>query len=242
MTITSQSSSLTLPSLTPKEKGFLEFLELYTKRKNYSPSYAEIKDHFGFASYNSVQRYLKQLHNKGYIHNPGENQKRALKILHGANSFKNAPSSPPSLLQTPHALPTNELLSLPLMGFVAAGSPIEAISHDEYIDIPPSLIRSPSKSFALKVVGESMINDGIYDEDIILVQKQEDANNGETVVATIDNEATVKHLYTYSKHESAGFDGPCVELRPANDNMDSMWFSPDEVQIKGVLVGLIRRF
>ena len=240
-----QSPSLSLPSLTPKEKGVLEFLELYMERKGYSPSYTEIKDHFGFASYNSVQRYLKQLDKKGYIHNPGGNQKRAIQVLHSSNSFRPTEHQNLNELEAkpqpkPQSLPSNELFSLPLLGSVAAGCPIERTAHDEYIDIPPALVRSPHKSFALKVSGQSMINDGIHDEDIILVQKQEHANNGEIVVATVNNEATVKHLYLHNNHQN--FEGPCVELRPANDDMDSMWFSPEEVEVKGVVVGLIRKF
>ncbi len=202
-----------------------------------SPSYQEIKDHFGLASFNSVQNYLKQLTNKGYIVNP-LNQKRAIQVLHSASAVQEqlqskqvstkTGSSRTQLLQA-----REEILSLPLLGKVAAGQPIEALSHDEFVDVPPSMVRNPSKSFALKVQGESMIEDGIFDGDIILIQKQNSASNGDIIVATVENEATVKRIYQKSQQ---------VELRPANSTMKSMWYRPDEVEIRGIVVGLIRKF
>ena len=98
-----------------------------------------------------------------------------------------------SLLRTPSE--REEVLSLPLLGKVAAGSPIEAFEHDEFVQVPPSLVRNPSKSYALKVSGASMIEDGIFDGDLILVQRQESATNGEIVVASIENESTVKRFF-----------------------------------------------
>jgi repressor LexA len=235
----------TLPKpLTAKEKSILEFLEEQLGETGVSPSYQEIKDHFGFASFNSVQNYLKQLSAKGYILT-ANNQKRALQILHSANTvqenvvrlsavrphFNKSPKETPRelLLQTSR----EEVLSLPLLGHVAAGAPIEAFEHDEFIDVPPSLVRNSGKTFALKVKGSSMIDDGIFDGDIILVQKQSNASNGEIVVATVDDESTVKRIY--SKPEE-------IELRPANSTMKSMWYPPHRIQIQGVVVGLLRKF
>lgn len=233
-----------LPPLTPKEKSVLEFIENHLLESGISPSYQEIKDHFGLASFNSVQNYLKQLLNKGYIANP-QNQKRAIQVLHSASAVQEhllskvstATGSPRSqLLQA-----RDEILSLPLLGKVAAGQPIEAIKHDEFIDVPPSMVRVPSKSFALKVQGDSMIDDGIFDEDIILIQKQSSANNGDIVVATVEDEATVKRFYLRSKPEAPASE-KWVELRPSNSAMKSMWFDPAQVEIRGIVVGLIRKF
>lgn len=233
-----------LPPLTPKEKSVLEFIESHLLESGISPSYQEIKDHFGLASFNSVQNYLKQLLNKGYIANP-QNQKRAIQVLHSASAVQEhllskvstATGSPRSqLLQA-----RDEILSLPLLGKVAAGQPIEAIKHDEYVDVPPSMVRNPSKSFALRVQGDSMIDDGIFDEDIILIQKQDSANNGDIVVATVENEATVKRFYLRAKPEASSSE-KWVELRPSNSTMKSMWFDPNQVEIRGIVVGLIRKF
>lgn len=262
-----------LRPLTAKEKRVLEFIESYLLKKGIAPSYLEIKDHFGFASFNSVQRYLKQLQNKEYIHIPGGNQKRAITVLQSsraalkslnqnhshlslnnvvsANPFA-APSSQEETSMKPSTFFSSESLSLPLLGKVAAGRPIEAMEYDEFVDVPPSMVRYPQKSFALRVEGESMIEDAILDGDIILVQEQNQAHNGDIVVAVVDNEATVKRFYLYKNKAdvinkcSQSYphlsDGPVVELRPSNSEMESMWYSPDAVNISGLVIGLLRQF
>lgn len=238
-----QQASPTAP-LTLKEKGVLEYIEAQLLSSGVSPSYQEIKDHFGLASFNSVQNYLKQLTNKGYISNP-LNQKRALQVLHSASAVQESllakVSTTTGSPRTKLLQARDEILSLPLLGKVAAGQPIEALKYDEFVDVPPSMVRNPSKSFALKVQGESMIEDGIFDEDIILIQEQKSAINGDIVVATVDSEATVKRFYLRAQPDS-GNNSKMVELRPSNSTMKSMWFSPDEVEIRGIVIGLIRKF
>jgi repressor LexA len=245
--VSSENSPSPLP-LTAKEKNILEFIEEVQLSSGICPSYQEIKDHFGFASFNSVQNYLKQLIAKGYLKVP-LNQKRAIQILHSASALQShlgiagaksarsnlstGPSQPP-LLQS-----NEEVLSLPLLGKVAAGQPLESLKHNEYIKIPSEMVRNGSKTFALKVQGDSMINEGIFNGDTVLVQQQSHANNGDIIVASVDNEATIKRFFL--KTEGKG-DQAKVELRPANDRLQSMWFSPDEVQIQGILVGLLRKF
>ncbi|MCB0385754.1 MAG: transcriptional repressor LexA [Bdellovibrionales bacterium] len=262
-----------LRPLTKKEKKVLEFIESYMQSQQVAPSYQEIQDHFGFKSINSVQSYLRQLQAKGYIHNPGGNQKRAISLLqsaqtvssslglstrrstsqerHPSNSFYPSKEETPALV----ARPQPESLSLPLLGRVAAGAPIEAFDHDEFVEVPASMVRNPGKTFALRVEGQSMIEDGILDGDLIFVQQQSYANNGEIVVAIVDNEATVKHFYLHRgdnlkvipKHpQSSSHRGSAsrqqVELRPANATMESMWFQPEQVEIRGVVVGLLRHY
>ncbi|WP_413582735.1 transcriptional repressor LexA [Bdellovibrio sp. HCB288] len=238
------TKKLPLPSLTPKEKSVLEYIEAHILSSGISPSYQEIKDHFGLASFNSVQNYLKQLTTKGYITNP-VNQKRAIQVLHSASAVQDHLQAKVSTTTGSHRTKLlqarDEILSLPLLGKVAAGQPIENFKHDEFVDVPPSMVRNPSKSFALKVQGDSMIEDGIFDEDIILVQEQKSAGNGDIVVATVDNEATVKRIYLRARPES-GASEKQVELRPSNSTMKSMWYSPDQVEIRGIVVGLIRKF
>ncbi len=161
--------------------------------------------------------------------------------------------------------PSAESLSLPLLGRVAAGAPIEAFTHDEHITVPSSMIRNPSKTFALVVQGQSMIEDGIFDGDVIFVQKQTYASNGETVVAMVNNQATVKRFYLHKRSDvdkrnhlmsdktkndihtnpqsdAHSSESKQVELRPANSTMQSMWHPPSVVDIQGIVVGLIRRF
>lgn len=217
--------------LSLKEKTVLEFLEEYIQINGVSPTYQEICRHFGFASFNSVQRYLKQLEAKNYIKLPWANQKRAITLLH-----------PSSALQKTNVMPAilpSESMSLPLLGRVAAGAPIEAFEHDEFIDVPSSLVRHVERTYALRVQGQSMIEDGILDGDVILVQRQNTASNGEIVVAVIEEEATVKRFYI---HKGNAQNAATIELRPANSSMAPMWYAPNEVQIRGVVVGLIRKF
>ena len=253
--------------LSLKEMKVLEFIEGFLQEQTVAPTYQEIKEHFGFASFNSVQRYLKQLQDKNYIHIPGGNLKRALQVLHSSKSVSNLltnrMSGPSVISTTQYPFPTQskketppksespqaESLSLPLLGRVAAGAPIEAFTHNEFIDVPSSFVRNPSKTFALVVQGQSMIEDGILDGDVVLVQKQTYANNGETVVAMVNNQATVKRFYLHRQsnvkddiHSNPQSHAQQVELRPANSTMQSMWFQPHAVDIQGILVGLLRRF
>lgn len=210
--VLASSAASPLP-LTAKEKQVLEFIEQFVHLQGIAPSYLEIKDNFGFASFNSVQRYLKQLQAKGYLHIPGDNQKRAIQLLHTSTSYQSLLKEASAKPTTQNPYPTQqkkeaprlessppqvESLSLPLLGRVAAGTPIEAFTHDEFIDVPPSMVRYPSKTFGLVVQGQSMIEDGIFDGDFILIQRQTYANNGETVVALVNNQATVKRFYLHS--------------------------------------------
>lgn len=261
--------------LSLKEMKVLEFIEGFLQGQGVSPTYQQIKDNFGFASFNSVQRYLKQLQDKNYIHIPGGNQKRALQVLHSSRSLSNSlagrmvdspaltttqyPSSTQPKKETPSigSPPSVESLSLPLLGRVAAGSPIEAFLNDEHIDVPASMVRNPAKTYALIVQGQSMVEDGILDGDIIFVQKQSYAHNGETVVAMVNNQATVKRFYLHrdihknpqshaqlsgSQQNGQTENTQQVELRPANSTMKSMWHAPYNVDIQGIVVGLMRRF
>jgi repressor LexA len=233
--------------LSLKEKSVLEFLESYTRESGISPTYQEICKHFGFASFNSVQRYLKQLEAKGYIQLPWANQKRAITILKPASSVQETLGSRQPIDSLMPAIVPSENFSIPLLGRVAAGSPIEALEHDEFIDVPASLVRHADRTYALRVQGQSMIDDGILDGDVILVQRQSTASNGEIVVAVVGDEATVKRFYlhrddTRSREKTVAMNGKMIELRPANSTMSSMWFPPNEVQIRGIVVGLIRKF
>lgn len=224
-----------LLSLTIKEKAVLEYIESCFLSSGICPSFQEIKEHFSFASFNSVQNYIKQLQAKGYItYSP--HQKRAIQILQSSNIIKDNLSNRFSTEIRPPSnsilLRAKEVLSLPLLGKVAAGKPIESLSHNEEIFVSPDLVKKPKNTFALKVSGDSMIEDGIHDGDVILVQEQEHAHSGEMIVATIDNEATVKRIY---------FNNSKIELRPSNSLLKSMWFPSESVKIRGKVIALIRK-
>ncbi len=123
---------------------------------------------------------------------------------------------------------------VPLLGSVAAGQPIEAISSPDYIDVPKSLLKRGVEHFCLKVRGDSMIEDHILDGDIVLIRKQENCENGDTVVALVDNHATLKKFYR-RKNE--------IELRPSNSKLQSIFLNPQErdIRIAGIYAGLIRQ-
>ncbi len=235
-----QIEAVAMP-LTEKEMAVLKYIESYLLTSGgTAPSYQDIKSHFGFASFNSVQNYLKQLSAKGYVEIP-QNQKRAITVLRPSNRVQELLLSQ----QKP-------LHCVPLLGSVAAGLPLESYNYDETVEVPPSLVRNPEQTFALRVSGLSMIDDGIHDGDIILVQKQTNASNGEIVVASISDgstfESTVKRYYLRPKLDESlrktfeHPEGKWVELKPANPNMTSQWYRPQQVNIQGILIGLIRKF
>jgi repressor LexA len=198
--------------LTEKQKAFLGYISRYMKDWGRSPSFEEICSHFGFTSYNTVTTYLKALERKGYIRLPcKKNQKRAIEVI-----------SPVETKQ----------LEFPLLGRVAAGRPIEAVEEVDAIEIPPSMIGT-GDHFVLQVKGDSMKEDGILDGDFIVVRKQATAENGQTVVALINNEATVKKYYQREGR---------VELRPAHTGMKPLIIGEGDLRIEGRVVGVMRHY
>jgi repressor LexA len=197
-------------NLTKRQRVVFEFIKGYIETRGVSPSYEEIRRNFGFGSYNSVQKHLKTLVAKGFLKTPWGNQKRALTL----------------------ADPGPVTAILPLLGRVAAGRPIEAIQSPETVEVPEMLLRGEN-NFALRVVGDSMVDEGIRDGDIVIVKRQRDAESGQTVVALIGDDATIKQYYRR---------GARVELRPANPRMSSIVVDEGDLQIQGIVVGLIRKF
>lgn len=246
-------TTASLPSLTNKEKSVLGFIESELITKGISPSYQEICDHFGFASFNSVQNYLKQLSSKGYI-SLQHNQKRAIQLLHSANDFQKnlmerlQVTAEPSLSHVNQSSPkisafneSAKVLPIPFLGRVAAGIPIERLEYDEFIDIPASLVKSAKDLFALKVEGESMIEEGIFDGDTLVIQSQKNAKDGDLIVASVGEESTVKRFF-FKNNPAQPELGKLIELRPANKKLTSMWYQPSEVDIRGLVKALIRNY
>ena len=198
--------------LSAKQKDFLAYIARYIDEWGRPPSFDEICIHFGFKSYNTVTTYLKILARKGYIRLPQEkNRKRAIELISPVETRR---------------------FEFPLLGRVAAGKPIEAIEEVSAIDVPPSM-KGTGDHFVLLVLGNSMEEDGILDGDYVVVRKQPTAENGETVVALIDNEATVKKYYKRKGH---------VELRPAHTGMEPILVEEGELRIEGKVVGVLRYY
>ncbi|HOP48591.1 MAG TPA: transcriptional repressor LexA [Desulfobacteraceae bacterium] len=198
--------------LTDKQKTFLDYVSRYIDEWGASPSFGEICSALGFHSYNTVTNYLKILERKGYIRLPAKkNQKRAIEVISPVETRR---------------------FEFPLLGRVAAGKPIEAIIDVDTIELPPSMISS-GNHFVLRVKGDSMQEDGIIDQDFIVVKKQPTAENGDTVVALINNEATVKRYYKRKDH---------IELRPAHTGMEPIIVRQGDLHIEGKVVGVIRYY
>ena len=204
--------------LSQNELNILNYIRAQVKEVGYPPSVRELCKAVGLKSTSSVHLYLSRLAEKGYI-KKGNLKTRALKIT-GENASE---------------VHDTDMLEIPLVGQVAAGLPILAEENiEEYVKLPTSMVKQNTKSegtYMLKVKGDSMIKVGIYSGDYIIVSKCNTAENGQIVVALIDNEATVKTFYKEKDH---------IRLQPENDEMEPIIVK--DVQIIGKVVGLIRRF
>ena len=205
-----------MEKLTEKQEYILQILKQLKAKNGYAPAVREIGAAANLHSPATIHFHLKKLEEKGFI-KKDTSKNRTIEIL-VPNEFEE----------------TNEnIVEVPLLGKVTAGTPIEAIeTPDEYFSLPANLVTNKKEVFTLKVSGESMINVGIYDGDILIVERQNTAKNGDTVVAmNKDNEATVKTFYKENGH---------FRLQTENDTMDPIIL--DQVTILGKAVGLYRKF
>jgi repressor LexA len=217
------SDSASTLNLTPKQQMILSFVRQFRDEHGYSASQREIADHFGFKSLGTIQNYLVRLKKQGAIEKEW-NQKRDMTVSDLAMGNPGLSEEPP------------EVKRLPLVGSVAAGRPIEAIESQEWMDIPSSLAPGKGPFFILKVKGDSMIEDGILDGDFVIIRKQSTATNGQTVVALVENQATIKRFHKASES---------IELRAANPAYDPIIVrgaAMAGVHIEGILAGVMRRF
>ena len=203
--------------ITPKQKKVLEFIYNSTIENGYAPSQREIANHFDWKSLGTVQDYLKKLMAKGLLKKEW-NARRAIEV---EESFFDTHMKP------------RQATSIAIFGRIAAGEPIEAITESRSSICVPNEILGDGEFFALTVQGSSMVEDGIINGDKIIIRKQDTANNGETVVALVDGDATVKKFYRKPKK---------IELRPANKKMKSILMDAKRVKVQGVVVGLFRKY
>ena len=203
--------------LTKQQNKLYNFLKDKISKTNISPSFEEMKIAMGLKSKSGIQRLIDGLVERGFIEKKN-NKKRAINIIEGSIPKKNS-----------------QLINLPLLGNIAAGSPIEAIENtNDNIEVPKNLVSENKKNYVLKVNGNSMLNKGIVDGDKAIIEYCNDADNGDIVVALInDNEVTLKKL----KKEKDK-----IHLVPENDNYKVQSFNSDEVKIQGKLKGIIRSY
>lgn len=193
-------------ALTPKQKDILEFIASFTKENGYAPSLEEVGSHFGLKAISTVHQYIKTLKKKGYLKKE-ENQPRGVTLLEN----------------------TLETAEIPLLGFIAAGKPIEPIENPEPIKVPRGMVSKRGDYYALKVQGDSMVEDGIWDRDIVVIKSQQTADSGDTVVAITEGGATLKRFRNQNGK---------IYLEPRNKNLENSY--PKQLEIRGKFVGLIR--
>lgn len=201
-------------TLTKRQNEILAYLRGHIAEHGYAPSFEEIAEQFTFASLATVHEHLTNLERKGYIRRQ-YNESRSIEVL------------PPR--------GTAKATEIPLLGKVAAGLPIESLMHDETIAVPDEILPRRGPNYALKVAGNSMIDEHIIDGDYVVVHGRDEAQNGEMVIALVNgSEATVKKFY----RETGGW----IRLQPANTTMSPMRYQERDVLIQGVVVGIIRKY
>jgi len=207
------------PVLYEKERKILEFLARFQQKFGYSPTLREIADGIGLKSPATIHEHIEGLMIKGYLRREA-GVKRALEIVDPNFAKGLIPSS-------------ESVMELPLMGFIAAGSPLEPHTDpNATFKVAASMISGKKPAYVLEVKGNSMIEDGIFDGDFVLIEHAQEANNGDIVIALVDNGlATLKRFYKE--------DGKVV-LKPANAAMSPIY--PTQIQIQGRVVGMIRKY
>ena len=219
--------------LTAKQRDLLNFLREYQQEHDHAPSFDEMKDAVGLKSKSGIHRLVSALEERGHIRRLA-NRARAIEII-DETPVAQANPKPSADSNVVHAhFGQASSLSLPLLGQIAAGTPIEALSdHSRFLDVPASMIGS-GEHFALEIVGDSMVEAGIHDGDTVVIKKTDIANHGDIVVALIDeHEATLK---TLRKEDGR------IGLEPANRHYQTRYFSSNAVRIQGKLAGLIRNY
>ena len=209
--------------LTERQRDILEFIREFQKSRGIAPTHREICDHFGFSSYGTVYKHLSLLEKKGLIRRDW-NQKRGVEIVE--NGGETRAETPPARRQEA------AVRELPLFGYIAAGRPLDVDVSDETIAVPEHLT-TRGENYVLKVRGDSMVEDGILDGDLVIIARREEAHNGDMVVANVSGEVTLKRLYR---------EGERVRLQPANSMMGPIYAAARDVAVQGIVVGLMRRF
>jgi len=201
-------------TLYKRQKELVDFLNQYIQMYGYAPTLTEIASAMGLSSLATVHEHLATLEKKGVIRR-FEGQVRGIELVDA------------------YAHQALEAIELPIVGKIAAGEPIEAIqNNDQTVLVSPNMVSSNKRNFVLKVVGNSMIEDGINSGDYVVIEQRETASNGEIVVALIDGEfATLKRYYNEKGK---------IKLVPANSKMEPIY--PDNCIVQGVVKGLIRKY
>ena len=200
--------------LTPRQAEILAYIDQYSEIQGYAPTLQEIGERFGLSSVATVHKHISHLIEKGYLIRGRRNTSRDLEVVDQRSG-------------------EDRLVRIPLLGTVAAGLPIEALDEHEEIVLPEEWL-GRGRTFALRVRGDSMIDEQIRDGDTVVVEAREMARNGETVIALVDGDSvTVKQYHR---------EGATIRLQPANTSVPVLVLPEDRVKIQGVVIGVLRRF
>ena len=204
-------------TLYKKQKQILDFISQYIQVNNCSPTLQDIADAMSLSSLATVHEHLQALEKKGLIRK-FDGSVRGIELLSESHNMGMS------------------AIELPLVGYIAAGKPIEAIENPlSTVTVSSDLVSKSKRCFVLQVKGDSMINEGIFDGDYVVIQQQNHAETGDIVVALIDNEfATLKKFYKEK--------GGKIRLQPANDEMDPIYVDENQLTIQGKCTGIVRRF
>ncbi len=204
-------------TLYRKQRQILDFISQYIQKNGYSPTLQEIADAMNLSSLATVFEHLQALEKKNVIKR-FEGSVRGIEVVdQGLNASLSG-------------------IELPVIGYIAAGQPIDAIENPvDTVMVAADMVSKSKRCYVLQVRGDSMIQEGIFNDDYVVLQSQEVANDGEIIVALIDDSfATLKKLY----HEKDGR----IRLQPANDKMDPIYVQPSQLKIQGKVTGVIRRY
>lgn len=225
-----------MKGLTSRQEQVLGYIAETIRDRGYPPTIREIGTALGIRSTNGVNDHLKALERKGYIERSGA-KSRAILVTALPEALTHFEEQAGAVAQPSNVDVVPETLSIPLLGRIAAGLPIEAIEEAEtHIQVDPSMVRTRGNApvFALRVQGDSMIGDGIFDGDIIFIRRQQEARAGEIVAVMVDGSATVKRYYR---------DGDRIRLEPSNPDMEPIFVSASdarETAVLGKVVGVYR--
>jgi repressor LexA len=199
--------------LTRRQKEILDFVGRHIERKGYAPTIEEIGEHFGLSSLATVHKHLTNLQDKGLIKRAW-NRSRALELV-------------PTRVEV-------KAVELPLLGRVAAGTPIEAVSATETIFVPEDMV-GRSDTYVLQVKGDSMIDEQIRDGDYVIVEDRRSAREGEMVIALLEGESVT--LKKYFREQ-----GGRIRLQPANSRLKPIYVDEQDLRIQGVVIGVLRKY
>jgi repressor LexA len=200
---------------TQRQKEILDYITRFIERHGYEPSYTQIARHFGVSSKATIAKHIAALEKRGLVSRRGDD-----------GAF--------NLAVKVEETPSDAICEVPLLGRIAAGAPLDGVQDAEPISIPRFLLGRvrPERVYALRVTGDSMIDEHICDGDIALIENRTEARDGEIVVALVDGtRATLKRLFRF---------GPEVELRPANSQLAPLRLRASQVRVQGIFRGLLR--